>query len=211
MIISLPWWCIYAPPVRKNHPSHSALGRHTIHLTSASKEKLEMTHQLAARQHQLVATITINDTTENVWSVLKDFDHVYTWAPSVEASYGLNEQQHEVGAGRYCKLKGFGEIKEYILAWDEGRGFVYDVTPLGPLHNAISRWKIIPVNERLCQLEVSFKYDIRFGLLGRLMHALVMRKKLETSLPDTLSALKLRVETGKLCRPLLPAVAKSFA
>lgn len=170
-----------------------------------------MTNQLAARQHQLVSTITINETTEKLWSVMRDFDNVFTWAPSVEASYGLNEKRYEVGAGRYCKLQGFGEIEEYVLEWNEGQGFVYDVTPLGPLHNAISRWKIIPVAEHMCQLEVSFRYDIRFGPLGRLMHALIMRKKLEGSLPETLSALKLRVETGELCRPHVPADTKSLA
>lgn len=162
-----------------------------------------MTMPLTSTQHQLVKTVTIYRSIEETWPVLKDFNHVYTWAPGVGASHGLNNKQHEVGAGRYCKLEGFGEIKEYILEWNEGRGFVFDVTPLGPLHNAISRWNLTAISQYQCKLEVSFNYDIRFGVLGKMMHAMMMRKKLETSLPDTLKALKKRVESGVLYRPRL--------
>jgi hypothetical protein len=39
-------------------------------------------------------------------------------------------------------------------------------------------------------------YDIRFGPIGKLMHALIMRKKLQASLPETAAAVKIRVESG---------------
>ena len=107
-----------------------------------------------------------------------------------------------VGAGRYCQLDGFGEIEEVITQWNEGEGFVYDVTPLGPLNNAFSSWWLAEQDANTTLLTVTLSYDIRFGLFGKMMHKLVMRKKLEDSLPQTLKALEDRVETGKLVRPL---------
>jgi len=51
-------------------------------------------------------------------------------------------------------------------------------------------------------LEVEFAYDIRFGIFGKMMHALVMQKKLHTSLPQTLQDFKNHMESGKANRPL---------
>ncbi len=49
---------------------------------------------------------------------------------------------------------------------------------------------------------IRFSYNIRFGVVGWLMHSLMMRSKLEKSLPETLDAVKKRVETGALVRPV---------
>ena len=160
-------------------------------------------------KYQVTSTVDISASQDKVWQVLKDFANVYTWAPSVKESYSISTVEHAIGAGRHCLLEGFGEIDEFVTAWYEGTGFVYDVTPLGPLNKSFSSWWLTKVSEQCTRLTVTLSYDIRYGLFGRLMHSLVMRKKLENSLPQALQALKTRVETGKLVRPLLnqPALA----
>jgi len=162
-----------------------------------------MKTKLLQGKYNVNAKIIIKASKHEVWEILKDFNNVYTWAPGVEESYGLNNKSQEVGAGRHCKLEGFGEIDEYIQQWDEGSGFVYDVTPLGPLTNAYSSWFLSSVNENMTTLKVTLNYDIRFGLFGKIMHKLVMRKKLNVALPQTLESIKKRVETGEMVRPLL--------
>jgi len=153
------------------------------------------------KQHGFNAITTINAPKDEVWAVLEDFNNVYTWAPGVSKSHGLGNKQQEVGAARYCKLADFGEIDEVVTEWNSGDGFTYTVSALGPLHNAVSRWTLTKVNAHTTQLEVEFAYDIRFSVFGKMMHSLVMQKKLHTSLPQTLEDLKQRVETGKLIRP----------
>jgi len=154
-------------------------------------------------KYQVVAHVTINANQHNVWEVLEDFANVYTWAPGVEKSHALGKPELGVGAGRYCKLDGFGEIEEYITQFNSGTGFVYDVTALGPLHEAFSCWWLTKVTNHQTRLTVTFSYNIRFGLVGWLMHSLMMRSKLEKSLPETLAAVKKRVETGALVRPIV--------
>lgn len=156
-----------------------------------------------AGTYKVTSQIDIAMSQQSVWEIMADFPNVYTWAPAVEQSRSLTSAQTDIGAGRYCKLEGFGEIEEYITVWQEAEGFVYNVTPLGPLHKAFSSWWLSKVSENVTRLEVVFSYDIRFGLFGSMMHKLVMRKKLEQSLPETLRAFKNRVETGTLVRPLL--------
>jgi uncharacterized membrane protein len=155
------------------------------------------------KQHSLKSIITINAPIKEAWQVLADFNNVYTWAPGVSESHGLGNEEQKIGAARYCKLADFGTIDEVVTQWQEGQGFTYTVSALGPLDNAISRWHLIEVDAQTSRLEVELAYDIRFGLFGKLMHRFVMRKKLETSLPQTLQAFKTRIETGNLVRPLI--------
>ncbi len=152
--------------------------------------------------HKVSSHILVNAPQQKVWEVISDFANVYTWAPSVQQSHALTTSETGPGTGRYCKLDGFGEIEEYVTVWQEGEGFVYDVTPLGPLTNAFSSWWLHKINDQTTRLSVVFSYEIRFGLFGSIMHSLVMRKKLQESLPGSLEALKQRVETGKLVRPI---------
>ena len=150
------------------------------------------------KQHGFNAIININAAKEEVWAVLEDFNNVYQWAPGVSKSHGLGDKRQEVGAARYCKLEDFGEIDEVVTEWEQGEGFTYTVSALGPLNNAVSRWTLTQKDSNTTQLEVEFAYDIRFGLFGKMMHALVMKKKLHTSLPQTLQDFKNHMESGKV-------------
>lgn len=148
-------------------------------------------------------SITINAPLSKVWHVLSDFNDVYTWAPTVTHSSALDDKNNQVGAGRHCKIEGFGAIDEVITQWQENKGFTYSISDLGPLTKGLSRWTLIELAENKTTIKVEFGYELRFSLIGKLLHKLVMRGKLEAGLPDTLKALKTRVESGKLVRPLL--------
>jgi len=139
-------------------------------------------------------SIIINTPSSAVWEVLKEFGTVSEWAPTVTKSYYLNSKTSGVGTARHCDIQGFGGIQETVTDWQEGKGFTYSVTPLGPLAASNSRWNISSVDDQTSKLEVTLSYDIRFGILGKILHKLVMRKKLEQALPETLSATKKHVE-----------------
>ncbi len=159
------------------------------------------------RPHQQQTSIVIQAQQAEVWQVIADFNNVYTWAPGVKASHALGTKRQQVGAGRYCELADFGQIEEYITRWDEGQGYVYDVTPVGPLINGLSSWWLKPTDQNTTELTVTLGYDIRFGLLGKALHGLIMRRKLKSSLEQTMASLKACVETGKTLRPLVAKVA----
>ncbi|SFC71375.1 SRPBCC family protein [Pseudoalteromonas denitrificans] len=154
-------------------------------------------------KYNVKSKVVINAPKQKVWQVMEDFGNVYTWAPGVTESHSIGSKESGMGAARHCKLDGFGTIDEYVTQWVEGTGFVYDVTPLGPLNKSFSCWWLTALENGSTELEVVLSYDIRYGLFGKVMHSLIMRKKLESSLPDALNALKNRVETGKLVRPYL--------
>ena len=150
---------------------------------------------------QLAADVVVRTPAKKVWDVLADFSAADTWAPQVTKSYALGTTDRGEGAARHCDIKGFGSVSEVVTEWIEGRSFVYRVTPLGPLGVAHSRWSVREIDSSSSRVSVEFGYDVRFGVLGSLLHKLVMRPKLEAAIPQTLIALKARVETGTLVRP----------
>ena len=144
-------------------------------------------------KYEVKSEVIINGSTVAVWDVLKEFGSVSDWAPAVSKSYYLDSQTSGVGTGRHCDIDGFGSIDEIVTDWQEGVGFTYSVTPLGPLAKSNSSWHLTRISDQRTKLQVSFSYDLRFGMLGRILHKLVMRRKLEQSLPDTLAAFQKRL------------------
>ena len=153
-------------------------------------------------KYNVRAEIVINTPKLTVWDVLKDFGNVSDWAPTVTKSHYLNSQTNGVGVGRHCEIEGFGSIQEYVTHWQENQGFAYSVTPLGPLAKSNSSWWLTSIDDQTTKLEVILSYNIRFGLLGKILHKLVMRKKLEQSLPEIVAATKKHVEGTYNSTPL---------
>lgn len=148
----------------------------------------------------IAADAVVQTPATSVWDVIADFSAVDTWAPQVTKSYALGKKDRGVGAERYCDIKGFGSIEEVVTEWIDGRSLTYRVTPLGPLGVSHNRWTVVKIDESSCEVVVELGYDVRFGLVGKLLHTLMMRGKLEEAFPKSLEALKTRVETGKLVR-----------
>lgn len=141
-------------------------------------------------KYQVRSEVIINATTDEIWDVLKKFGNVSDWAPAVSKSYYIGSQESGVGTKRHCDIDGFGGLDEEVTDWQEGLGFAYSVTPLGPLDTSNSSWWLTRIGENSSKLEVALSYDLRFGLLGKILHKLVMRRKLEKSLPETLISVK---------------------
>ena len=156
-------------------------------------------------KYEVESEIIIDASTAAVWDVLKEFGSVSEWAPAVSKSYYLDSQTSGVGTGRHCDIDGLGSIDEVVTDWQEGVGFSYSVTPLGPLGKSNSTWRLTRVGDSKTKLQVILSYDLRFGLLGKILHKLVMRRKLEQSLPDTLAAFKDRLAAVSSSSPLAAA------
>ncbi len=162
-----------------------------------------MTKATLPTNYSFTKQITINAPLDKVWTVLSDFNNVYTWAPTVTNSYALNTKEQQVGASRHCDIEGFGAIQEVVTQWKEKSGYSYTVSDLGPLTAAQSNWKIEKSGDHKTVLTIVLAYNLKFSIFGKLLHSLMMKNKLSQSLDLTLLAVKNRVESGKLVRPLV--------
>ncbi|BCE00418.1 SRPBCC family protein [Marinicellulosiphila megalodicopiae] len=132
--------------------------------------------------YQAQAKITIKASQAKTWALLSEFDNVYKWVPSIKESYGMGKKEVGLGHSRHCKIKGFGGIDEHITVWEEGEGFEYEISPVGPLHGATSRWELSTTENGDTLLTVTLVYSIRLSIIGKMMHKLMMRNKLKNNL-----------------------------
>jgi hypothetical protein len=72
-------------------------------------------------------------------------------------------------------------------------------TPLGPMGTARNRWTVVAApGGSLVTIELA--YRLRWGVVGRAVHALVMRRKLARLMPQVLSQLAAYVEAPAAAR-----------
>lgn len=152
--------------------------------------------------------IVIDAPVEKVWEVLADFGNVYRWAPTVTKSYSTSENNSGQDASRHCDVAGFGSIEETVTEWNDGQKFEYSFTGAGPISGGYSSWSVKAQGDKTV-VYTTLRYGVRFGPIGSLMNALIIRRKLRQSLATTLEGLKQHVKTGEQIgtdfRPLVAA------
>jgi carbon monoxide dehydrogenase subunit G len=166
--------------------------------------------------------IEINAPREKVWAVLADLGAIQNFNPGVKKSYYTSEAREGVGAGRVCELRPLGAIEENVSDWQEGKSFTLNVRPLKkapPFKKATARFQLDSVGQKT-RVAVDINYTLRFGPLGRLLDALMVRPQFSKAAPEILLGLKHYVETGEKVDPavvkklkaagvVMPAVARA--
>src|SRR5262249_44799506 len=138
--------------------------------------------------------IRINAPAHAVWTALADIEAVQHYNPGVARARCVSPAKEGVGAMRRCDLKPKGWVKERVTAWEPERVHAMEV--------AESEWPIVYMRWRTeltpdaagTLVTQDFEYRVKFGLLGKVMDALVMRRKLDRGINDVFAGLKRYVE-----------------
>lgn len=138
----------------------------------------------------------INAPIEEVWQVLSDFGGVHKWAPSVTNSYSISENNSGPDAARHCDVAGFGSLQEYVTEWDEGAGFTFRVTGVGPISEANSKWSAEAKDGKTI-VTTTIDYATKFGLLGSALNVLMLRRKLRQGIKQTHAGLQHHILSGE--------------
>lgn len=144
--------------------------------------------------HRVQGETTIAAPASSVWEVLSDFYAVDRWAPLVWNVSVIGEAKPGLGAARHCDIRYLGGIDEVVTVWDEGRRLGYRVTPVGPIGTSESLWEIESIGEKTARVALRLDYAMRFGAVGGLLNALLVRRVLARNVPGALGLLRRRVE-----------------
>ena len=139
----------------------------------------------------------ISATKEDVWKVLSNYGDICKFNPGVSKSYITSENNEGVGATRVCELVPVGKVSETIKEWQEGDGFLIQVTPiekLPPITNFTGRFHIEKLSVNTSRVSVSINYEIKLGVIGTILNKVLIQPKLEKSMDDLLRGLKTHVE-----------------
>ncbi len=129
-----------------------------------------------------------------VWAVLSDFHGLTKWARGVKVQ-PLGSTQTGLGTGRRATIPGLGTVDEVVIQWEPEQRLSYSVTPVSVFGPGIARWRLEPAGPGKTRVTERFEYDMRFGIFGALLRALVVKRKLAEAQPNMLQQFKKGVES----------------
>lgn len=140
--------------------------------------------------------IRIDAPAEKVWRVLADLEAVQHYNPMVAQARYTSSNREGVGASRHCDFKPKGFAKERVVGWEPGKAIAFEMDESSwPL--VFMKWRTALTTAGSGTLLVqNMEYRFKLGPLGRLLDALVMRRKLDKGVAEILQALKQFVEIG---------------
>ncbi len=145
---------------------------------------------------QLVHEIHIAAPLDKVWAVLADLEAVRHYNPGVKHAAYTTTAREGVGAGRHCDIQPKGWVKERVIAWEPQKAITMELyESQWPLN--FMRWRTTVTRDGAgTRVSQAMEYQVKFGLLGRFLDKLVMRRKLDKTLAEVFVNLKQFVEKG---------------
>lgn len=130
-----------------------------------------------------------------VWDILPNIGGVATWAPNVDHAVRTNDIEPGVGCERACDVSGFGKVTERVEGWDAGESLTIGIDSIGPMKSARNTFNLSEHDGRTT-VDMTIRFDTRFGPIGGLLGATIMRRKLNQQSALGLAGLKQYAETG---------------
>ncbi len=160
-----------------------------------------MTEPHSTDENIISADIQIAAEAAKVWSVIADYNAMYTWAEGIEDTLAVTDQKTGVGAIRRNTAQGFGAIDQEITEWSDGEGFTYRAGEFGPFSQTLTSYHLHAGGQGSCDCRLQILYELKDPAMAGSEGEAQLKAKLASGLRDILGALKKRVETGALVRP----------
>ncbi|MCP5004693.1 MAG: SRPBCC family protein [Planctomycetes bacterium] len=157
-------------------------------------------------EHHVESKLKINATSEKVWEVLDDFEGVENFSVGVEKSPLVGEKKTGLGAKRHCVFYDESSVIEEIVEYKENESLKVVLTDFSmPMKSMYAGFSVKKITETSCEVSMYMDFVVKFGPLGSLLGAIVMRPVMKGVQKKLLSGLAYYSFTGKTIGSELPA------
>ena len=140
-------------------------------------------------------SIHIDATPERVWATLASLDLLEKYDPAVTRSEIVSAERTGPGSARRCDLRPGGWFKERVADWrpNESLSFeLYECTlPVRRLRHSYT----LVADAGGTLVTQRMEYDLKFGVVGRALDALMVRRKWVGGIRTFFAGLKRHVES----------------
>lgn len=138
------------------------------------------------------STRTIAATPASVWATLADYMAIDVIAPEVVKVDVLSDNATGLGAKRRCHFPNGTSLVEEAITWTEGRGYRAAMLEMGkiPFKIAEAEIRLTPTSDGKTHVHWCIDYQPKFGPLGWLMGATLMKPQLRKVLNGNLKGLE---------------------
>jgi ribosome-associated toxin RatA of RatAB toxin-antitoxin module len=135
--------------------------------------------------------ITINAGIEKIWEVLSNIEELEKYDPAVKKSSALSENKSGIGSKRKVDMKdGKNWFEEQCTVWKPNEALTYELTACSfPVHKLKHSYSFEKVGSQIKVKQV-MEYQLKFGLLGKIMDALMVRRQSDNGIKKFFAGLK---------------------
>ncbi|MBT3271237.1 SRPBCC family protein [Candidatus Poribacteria bacterium] len=131
-----------------------------------------------------------------VWDVLADIGSIHAWNPGVVDSRVTSDVEAGVGSSRHCDLGGRNYLDEDVVEWEPNEAITFRIVGSNmPFATADIAFRLRSQGDTTT-VTVSPDYTLKFGPLGRLMDAVMVRRMYRKGMEQMLAGLKAHVEAA---------------
>ena len=139
----------------------------------------------------------IESTPAKVWEILASLATLELYDPAVAKSQIVSPSQTGPGAMRRCELVAGGWFEEKIVAWNPPTGLSFQLVSCSlPVRHLVHSYVLSPSGTGTL-VQQRMEYQLKFGPVGRVMDALMVRSKWDTGIKSFFAGLKAYAETGR--------------
>lgn len=131
-----------------------------------------------------------------VWRVLADIGSIASWNPGVVESRVTSDAAEGVGSSRRCELGGRNYLDEDVVEWRPNEAITFRIVASNMPFASADVAFALRSDGGATAVSVSPEYTLKFGPIGRLMDAVMVRRMYRNGMVEMLAGLKDRVETA---------------
>jgi ligand-binding SRPBCC domain-containing protein len=139
--------------------------------------------------------IIIDAPIDKIWEVLAHPDLLERYDPTVRKSTLISEAKTDLGAKRKVDMRdGKNWFEEAITIYKPQETLAFELTACSfPIHRLKHTYRFQALNGQTKVFQ-TMEYTVKFGLLGKLMDALMIRKQSDAGIKKFFAGLKSYVE-----------------
>lgn len=138
--------------------------------------------------------IVIDAPLKKVWAALANLENVARYNPLVSAARYISENKEGIGAARECDFKSKGSSRERVFEWEPERMLAIELYEHDWPITSMRWWTRLAPEGGGTRVSQVMEYGMKFDVLGKLLNALVMKRKLDQGVADIFENLKRFVE-----------------
>jgi len=148
--------------------------------------------------YQVNISRRINTHKDKVWNIVDDFSSIHKYHPGVKKTVIVGNQNIGLGSQRICHFYDGSTLKETITEYIEGESYTFELSEYNfPFKRAFAKITLTPIGSDHCEVIFTFNFIPKFGLIGRLLATIILKRKLKGVFRDLLLGLEGHTITGK--------------
>lgn len=149
-------------------------------------------------------TEVVNGSIDKAWAAISKMGAVTDWHPNVARAEVLTEHDTGIGASRRVEFHDGNSVVETVIEESEQQFTTVEMTDAAMMKSALVTIRTSERSANTTDVTFSIDYSLKFGPVGWLLDAFMMRRLFRKVFSAALAGLSYHLETGELVIDSVP-------